>query len=67
MERTITAQLSPAFRRSRLVNGFKYDISRDLSGYEDGTENPEGDDAIAAAVDAVVGRNWRRACIRCVR
>mgnify|MGYP000111786519 CR=1 FL=1 len=44
--RSITAQLAPAFRRSRLVDGFKYDISRDLSGYEDGTENPEGDDAV---------------------
>jgi porphyrinogen peroxidase len=50
--RSINAQLSPAFRRSRLVDGFKYDISRDLSGYEDGTENPEGDDAIDAAIGA---------------
>jgi len=50
--RSITAQLAPAFRRSRLVDGFKYDISRDLSGYEDGTENPEGDDAVEAAIAA---------------
>lgn len=50
--RSVTAQLSPAFQRSRLVDGFKYDISRDLSGYEDGTENPEGDDAVAAAIAA---------------
>lgn len=52
MGRSITAQLAPAFRRSRLVDGFKYDISRDLSGYEDGTENPEGDDAVEAAIAA---------------
>lgn len=50
--RSVTAQLSSAFQRSRLVDGFKYDISRDLSGYEDGTENPEGDDAVAAAIAA---------------
>lgn len=50
--RSIAAQVSPAFRRSRLIDGFKYDISRDLSGYEDGTENPEGDDAVDAAIDA---------------
>ena len=27
-----------------------YDIGRDLSGYEDGTENPKGDKAIMAAI-----------------
>jgi deferrochelatase/peroxidase EfeB len=41
------AELSPAFERSRLVDGFKFDISReigrDLNGYEDGTENPDDD------------------------
>lgn len=50
--RSVGAQLVPAFQRSRLVDGFKYDISRDLSGYEDGTENPEGDDAVEAAIAA---------------
>lgn len=50
--RSVSAQLSPAFQRIRLVDGFKYDISRDLSGYEDGTENPEGDDAVEAAIAA---------------
>ena len=48
------AELSPAFERSRLVDGVKFDISReigrDLSGYEDGTENPDGDDAVKAAI-----------------
>lgn len=52
--RSVTAQLSPAFERSRLVDGFKFDVSReigrDLSGYEDGTENPDGDDAVEAAI-----------------
>jgi deferrochelatase/peroxidase EfeB len=38
--RSIAHQLQPAFRCSRLVDDFKYDGGRDLSGYEDGTENP---------------------------
>jgi putative iron-dependent peroxidase len=46
----IEGNLAPAFRRIRLVDGFKYDTGRDLTGYEDGTENPEGDDAVAAAI-----------------
>jgi porphyrinogen peroxidase len=54
LSRSVSAQLSPAFERSRLVDGFKFDVSReigrDLSGYEDGTENPEGGDAVAAAI-----------------
>ncbi len=33
-----------------VVPAFKYDIGRDLTGYEDGTENPVGDDAVAAAI-----------------
>jgi putative iron-dependent peroxidase len=42
--------LAPAFRLDDIVDGFEYKDSRDLSGYEDGTENPKGDDAIAAAL-----------------
>jgi putative iron-dependent peroxidase len=34
------------------VVAFKHDIGRDLSGYEDGTENPKGDAAVAAAIVA---------------
>jgi putative iron-dependent peroxidase len=48
--RAIEAQIKDAFRRERLVDGFKYDISRDLSGYEDGTENPQGENAVEAAI-----------------
>jgi porphyrinogen peroxidase len=54
--RSIARQLAPAFRRSLLVDGFKYDISRDLSGYEDGTENPEGDDAVEAEIVQGAGK-----------
>jgi putative iron-dependent peroxidase len=41
--------LAPAFHLDTAINSFKYGIGRDLSGYEDGTENPEGDDALKAA------------------
>ncbi len=33
-----------------VVDAFKFDIGRDLSGYVDGTENPEGTAAIEAAI-----------------
>jgi putative iron-dependent peroxidase len=48
--RQLTATLAPAFRRDRLVDGFTYGEGRDLSGYIDGTENPEGAAASAAAI-----------------
>jgi len=48
--RELIRMLKPAFKVERLVNGFKYETGLDLSGYEDGTENPEGDDAIEAAI-----------------
>ncbi len=47
-ERAIMAQL-PAFEVADRVEGFMYGPSRDLSGYEDGTENPTGEDALRAA------------------
>ena len=47
--RALSKLFSPTCRRSRLVDGFKYDGGRDLSGYEDGTENPEGAAAFNAA------------------
>jgi putative iron-dependent peroxidase len=34
----------------RVVDVFRYDTGRDLTGYEDGTENPQGAAAIAAAL-----------------
>jgi putative iron-dependent peroxidase len=33
-----------------MVDGFKYDRGLDLTGYEDGTENPEGDAAVDTAI-----------------
>jgi len=48
--RAIENTLGSAFRLDRVVDGFKYGRGQDLSGYEDGTENPQGDDAVAAAI-----------------
>ena len=45
--------LQNEFRLEQLVDAFKYgdaDLGLDLTGYEDGTENPTGDDARAAAL-----------------
>lgn len=42
--------LSPAFTLVDHVDGFLHQGGRDLTGYEDGTENPSGDDAIEAAI-----------------
>jgi putative iron-dependent peroxidase len=48
--RAIEAALAPAFSVLGVVDAFRYDASRDLTGYEDGTENPTGNDALDAAV-----------------
>jgi putative iron-dependent peroxidase len=53
--RAIKAVLAPAFLRVRLVDGFKFDASRDLTGYEDGTENPKDEAAVDAAVAEGLG------------
>ena len=42
--------LSESFELSNRIDAFQYRDSRDLTGYEDGTENPEGDDAINAGI-----------------
>lgn len=48
--RKITCALAPALVLNDIVDAFKYADGRDLSGYEDGTENPTGDAAIVAAI-----------------
>ena len=47
--RRLTQALAPAFVLRDCRDAFKYGEGRDLSGFEDGTENPSGDDAIRAA------------------
>jgi len=53
--RHITQLLSGDFELTSVVDSFQYDHNRDLSGYEDGTENPQGNDAIEAAIVADKG------------
>jgi putative iron-dependent peroxidase len=48
--RRIAAAVEPDLQRVRTVGVFQYDVGRDLTGYEDGTENPQGDEAVAAAI-----------------
>lgn len=42
--------LAQAFDTFQIIDGFQYRDSRDLTGYEDGTENPQGDKAVSAAI-----------------
>ena len=42
--------LAPAFETIGVVDAFKYGRGLDLTGYEDGTENPKGKKAVEAAV-----------------
>jgi putative iron-dependent peroxidase len=50
---SIADSLTEGFHLQQVVDAFKYggdELGLDLTGYEDGTENPTGDDAVAAAV-----------------
>lgn len=48
--RSIEKSLAPAFELAGSVDAFRYGRGLDLTGYEDGTENPKGKKAVAAAV-----------------
>lgn len=54
--RRIEGALLPAFRLDDVRDAFLHDGGRDLTGYEDGTENPTGDEA---ARTALVGNDSR--------
>jgi putative iron-dependent peroxidase len=47
--RELVDLLAPSFVLDEVIEGFRHREGRDLSGYEDGTENPIGDAALAAA------------------
>ena len=53
--REIEAALAGSFRLEQAIDAFKHGSGRDLSGYEDGTENPSGDAARQAALVAGQG------------
>ncbi len=46
----VTALLAEALLLEDAVDTFKYQGGRDLTGYEDGTENPDADDSIDVAL-----------------
>jgi porphyrinogen peroxidase len=50
--RALDACLGPALLRVDTLDTFSYRVDHDLTGYEDGTENPKGDAASAAALCA---------------
>lgn len=48
--RHLETLLAPAFDVTDITDAFNHHQGRDLTGYEDGTENPQGDQALAAAL-----------------
>jgi putative iron-dependent peroxidase len=50
LSRQLEEILLPAFSVEQVIDAFQYRDSRDLTGYEDGTENPKGQGAIDAAL-----------------
>ena len=50
--RELTAALGPTFIQESAVETFRYSTGRDLTGFEDGTENPKGAKAAKAAFAA---------------
>lgn len=55
LARALEKTLAPAFHLDRVLDGFRHgdpaaEHGRDLTGFEDGTENPEGDEAVVAAL-----------------
>ena len=47
--RELEGLLEDGFMLELAIDGFRYDSGRDLTGYEDGTENPKGEEAVTAA------------------
>jgi putative iron-dependent peroxidase len=45
----VTAALGPAFKVTDTIEAFRHRLGNDLTGFEDGTENPKGAKAILAA------------------
>lgn len=48
--RLIRSTLATSFHLKDVIDAFQYGPSLDLTGYEDGTENPTDDDAVEAAI-----------------
>ncbi|MFO0562577.1 MAG: Dyp-type peroxidase [Polyangiales bacterium] len=54
----IESAVAPAFTVQRSIDAFVHDGGRDLTGYEDGTENPKGKSAHKAALIAGQGAGF---------
>lgn len=48
--RQLVIQLTPIFELNEITDAFRYAEGRDITGYIDGTENPQDEDAVAAAI-----------------
>lgn len=48
--RKILGVVAPTFKCESVIDGFQFDTGRDLTGFEDGTENPQGEKAAAAGI-----------------
>jgi len=48
--RRLRVDLAPVFRQEQVIDAFMYGGGLDLTGYEDGTENPRGEQAERAAI-----------------
>ena len=53
--RAIVQSVAPVIQLQHTIDGFRYKSGFDLSGYEDGSENPKGAAAVKAAVIAGQG------------
>ena len=56
--RSIERALSPAFTLNEVIDAFQYGPSLDLTGYEDGTENPKGEKAADVGILRGKGRGY---------
>ncbi len=48
--RELNNRLNDGFELKQVIDAFQYRDSRDLTGYEDGTENPQDEEAVAAGI-----------------
>ncbi len=48
--RHLETLLAPAFDVTDITDAFNHDHGKDLTGYEDGTENPQGNEALTVAL-----------------
>jgi putative iron-dependent peroxidase len=55
LDRELASVLQPAFLRDEVVDGFRFRQGHDLTGYEDGTENPPAEKAPAVALVSGAG------------